>query len=139
MQWACTDRNKEVRLTHRNFEHEVEQQQNLVFAFNKDIFQDTLLHRWDSTAYIEFTPKVKGLFKWNSSSELMFSPSEGFLPGTNYTAKLTKRLVSKSKKKYPVSGETIEFRTAPLRVLTTYLSWTRGKSMANVVVQLDVD
>ncbi len=136
---ACHGRKNQIHVVTRNFETEIEQQQNLVFSFNKDIYPDSLLQRWDSTTYIEFVPKVRGLFKWNSSSELVFSPTDGFSPGTEYTARLTRQLVRKSKRKFPVDGEKIKFHTAPLRVMASHLSWTRGKSMANVVVQLDVD
>lgn len=135
---ACNNRN-ELKVASRNFDAEVEQQQNLIFNFNKDIYPDSLLQQWDSTEYIVFSPAVKGRFKWNSSSELVFSPAMGFLPGTAYTAKLTKQLMAKSKHKYGISSEPIKFRTAGLRVMNTHVSYTRGKSMANVMVQLDVD
>ncbi|RYD57585.1 MAG: alpha-2-macroglobulin family protein [Sphingobacteriales bacterium] len=117
---------------------EVEVQQNLLFGFDKDIFPDSLLNTWDTTAYIEFTPKVQGSFRWNSSNELMFSPGAGFAPGTEYTAVITKRVLNKSKKKYPMNDVKFSFHTAPLRVAGTHISWTRGQSMGNVMVQADV-
>ncbi len=122
----------------RNFEDEIEQQQNLVFSFNKDVIPDSLLNTWDSVAYIEFSPAVKGLYKWNSSNEIVFSPAQGFLPGTEYTARLTKMLVAHSAKKYSVSSEPIKFHTAPLRVTASHISWTRGKNVSNVMVQMDM-
>lgn len=128
----------DLRVISRNFESEVEQQQNLVFTFNKDVYPDSLLGNWDSTAYIDFTPAVKGLFKWNSSNELVFSPAQGFAPGAEYTARLSKLLVNHSKKKYSVSSEPIVFHTAPLLVTATHLSWTRGKNVSNVMVQMDM-
>src|SRR4051812_43925614 len=88
----------DLQVTSRNFEDEIEQQQNLSFSFNKDVYPDSLLNTWDSTVYIEFSPAVKGLFKWNSPNELVFSPSERFSPGTQYTARLSKLLVKHSKK-----------------------------------------
>ncbi len=128
----------DLQVISRNFESEIEQQQNLVFSFNKDIFPDSLLNTWDSTAYIEFSPAVKGSFKWNSSNEVVFSPAHGFAPGTAYTARLTNLLVKRSRKHYTVSSDPINFHTAPLRVTATHLSWTRGKSMTNVMVQMDM-
>ncbi len=134
---SCNNKG-DLQVTSRNFEDEIEQQQNLSFSFNKDIYPDSLLNRWDSTAYIEFSPTVKGLFKWNSSNELVFSPSERFIPGTEYKARLSKLLVKHCKKKYSVSEEPIRFHTAPLRVNSTHLSWSRGKNVSSVMVQLDM-
>lgn len=137
---ACHGKKNEVSVTSRNFENEVDLQQNLQFNFNKDLYPDSLLQHWDSTPYIEFTPKVKGMFKWNSSSELIFSPENGFQPGTDYTAVVSKSILKYSKKQYQMDGkETILFHTAPLRISQTHVSWTRGENMANVMVQLDVE
>jgi len=49
-----------------------------MFTFNKDIYPDSLLQYRDSTAYIQFSPAIKGAFKWNSSCELLYSPVESF-------------------------------------------------------------
>lgn len=136
---SCHNRKNEISIVSRNFEDEVEQKQNLVFNFSKDIYPDSLLQRWDSTAYIEFTPKVAGEFKWNSSSELVFSPSIGFEPGMNYTATISRKVLKHAKKQYYLGKHDFAFHTAPLRVINTHLSWTRGKSMANIMVQLDME
>ena len=136
---ACNTTKNELTVKYKNFEGEIEQQQNLVFAFNKDIYPDSLLQSWDSTDYIEFNPAVKGMFKWNSSSELMFSPSQGFQPGTEYTATLTSFILNRSTKKYSFDKESFHFHTAPLRITDTHLSYTRGKNTSNVMVQLDVN
>ena len=136
---SCNTTKNELTVAYKNFEGEIEQQQNLVFAFNKDIYPDSLLQLWDSTDYIEFNPAVKGMFKWNSSSELMFSPSQGFQPGTEYTATLTPFLLNRSIKKYSFDTKSFHFHTAPLRITDTHLSYTRGKNTSNVMVQLDVN
>jgi uncharacterized protein YfaS (alpha-2-macroglobulin family) len=134
---ACHSQNG-LQVTSTNFEDEIELQQNLVFSFNKEMVPDSLTNNWDSTAYIEFAPAVKGRFKWNSASELTFSPVEGFSPCTEYTAHLTKALTKNSRKKYEVSSELLHFHTAPLKVTSTHLSWVRGKNVSNVMVQLDL-
>ena len=136
---TCTTKKNQLSVIHTNFDGEIEQQQNLVFAFNKDIYPDSLLQSWDSTDYIEFNPAVKGMFKWNSSSELMFSPSQGFQPGTEYTATLTSFILNRSIKKYSFDKESFHFHTAPLRITDTHLSYTRGKNTSNVMVQLDMN
>jgi uncharacterized protein YfaS (alpha-2-macroglobulin family) len=136
--FSCGNRN-EVRVVEKNFEAEVEQQQNLVFRFNKDLYPDSLLNRWDTTKYIEFEPKVAGSFRWNSSSELVFSPAVGFKPGVEYKATLTRHILSQGTKEYHFErSQTLSFHTAPLRVQQVNTSWTRGRE-ANVIVQLDLD
>ena len=73
----------EIQLVTKNFEAEVEQQQNLIFTFDKDLVPDSLTGMWDTVPYLAFTPEVKGKYKWNSSKELMFSPLSGFLPSSD--------------------------------------------------------
>lgn len=136
---SCNTTKNELTVNYKNFNGEIEQQQNLVFSFNKDIYPDSLLQSWDSTNYVEFTPAVKGAFKWNSSNELVFSPAQGFQPGTEYTATLTSAILNHSTKKYSFDKGPFQFHTAPLRITGTHLSYTRGKNASNVMVQLDVN
>jgi uncharacterized protein YfaS (alpha-2-macroglobulin family) len=134
---ACHSKN-ELQVTATNFQSEVEQQQNLIFSFNKDIVPDSLVNVWDSTQYIEFEPAVRGRFMWNSTSQLSFSPENGFAPCTEYTARATELVLRYSKKSYSISAEPVYFHTAPLKITSTHLSWVRGKNVANVMVQLDM-
>lgn len=136
---SCGNRN-EVNVADKNFDGEVEQQQNLVFRFNKDLRPDSLLNQWDTTRYIEFEPQVAGSFRWNSSRELIFSPAAGFRPGVAYKATLTTNLLDKGKKEYKLADKKVlQFHTAPLRVQQAHVQWTRGREAANVMVQLDLD
>jgi uncharacterized protein YfaS (alpha-2-macroglobulin family) len=136
---SCSHRN-EVEVTGHNFDSEIDLQQNLQFVFNKDLYPDSLLQQWDSTAYIEFSPAVKGLYRWNSSSELQFSPAAGFLPGTEYTATITSRIMNRSRTKYKLGEKAkFKFRTGALQVAATHLSYARGQNGGNVVTQLDLD
>ncbi|NCX96147.1 MAG: hypothetical protein EBX41_07000, partial [Chitinophagia bacterium] len=125
--------NADLKVVKLNFEQEIEQQQNLVFTFNKDICPDSLLGKWDTIPYINITPRVAGKFKWTQSSELLFSPAEGFAPATEYTATLQKEVVSHSKTKYSYSTEAIRFHTAPLRIENINITWTRNSAMTKVV------
>lgn len=128
-----------LELKKEHFANPIEQQQNLVFAFNKDIYPDSMLNKWDTLEYVSFTPDVAGSFKWNSSSELVFSPAKGFLPETEYEAKINDAVTSFSSKQYRLKDKTIKFRTMPLKVTQGNVSWTRGQSLADIVVQLDID
>lgn len=135
--FGCKTSKYDIDVT-RNFEAEIEQQQNLEFTFSKDIFPDSLLNRWDTTAYLEITPAVKGKFKWNSSNMLTFSPDAGFTPGTEYTARLTKEVVKYSKQKLSFNDAPIPFHTAELKITEAHVSWVRGANAATVAVQLDM-
>lgn len=130
----------EVTVDGRNFGDEVKQQQNLVFRFNKDIYPDSLINRWDTTSYIEFEPRVAGSFRWNNSRELVFSPAAGFDPGIEYKARIMSAVLDKSNSEYRLGNDRdLSFHTAPLQVQQARAQWTRGREASNVMVQLDLD
>lgn len=137
---SCSSRNQ-VKLMDTNFKDEIEEQQNLVFQFNRDIYPDSLLNTWDSTNFIQFEPKVAGSFRWSQNNELVFSPSKGFAPGVEYKATLTPHLLSKAKKKeYKLAkNRSISFHTAPIKITDAHTFWTRGKQSGNIMVQLDLN
>jgi uncharacterized protein YfaS (alpha-2-macroglobulin family) len=136
--FSCKPRKYELSAT-ADFGSEVELRQNLQFRFNKDVYPDSLLQVWDSTEYISFTPAVKGMFKWNSPSELSFSPASGFAPGTNYQAVVNKNIQRYSKKKRSMDAkQTFTFHTAPLFISLANASWTHNQTMAGIMVQLDL-
>ena len=96
-----------MRIVNRNFGDEIEQQQNLIFSFDKDLIPDSLLNTWDTIPYVVFTPYVKGKFKWNTTRELVFSPSVGFRPSTDYKAKLSDHLLRYTRMKYKIDPDKI--------------------------------
>jgi uncharacterized protein YfaS (alpha-2-macroglobulin family) len=135
---SCSNRNA-LKVSDKNFDDEVAQQQNLIFKFNKALYPDSLLNRWDTTTYIDFEPKVAGAFRWNNAKELVFSPAAGFKPGVAYKAKLSPQLVSKADKPYTISDDAeISFRTAPLKIMTSHTQYVKGASAANVMLQMDI-
>lgn len=136
--FSCNSSNQ-LEVNKENFDQPIAQQQNLVFAFNKDVFPDSMLYKWDSTEYVTFSPAVEGVFRWSSSSELIFSPAKGFLPETEYKATLNKSILRLSKYNYSLKDKELSFHTIPLTMTAGNVSWIRGQSMANVMVQLDVD
>src|SRR5215213_6687715 len=77
-----------VNLDYTNAKDEVPQLGNLVFRFNQSLVSDSMLNRWDSTEYISFEPKIPGRFRWESPSELVFSPSRPLQPATSSKAKI---------------------------------------------------
>lgn len=135
---ACHTTKNELEVVTRNFSGEIALQQNLQFNFNKDVWPDSLTNRWDSTAFVEIAPAVKGMFQWKSPSELIFSPSGSFAPGTRYTAKVSRKILDKTGKNLSVSNEQFSFHTPMLQVESAHASWTRSADQSSVIVQIDL-
>jgi uncharacterized protein YfaS (alpha-2-macroglobulin family) len=139
--WAsCSSKN--ILSIQTNFDNQhPELQQNLIFNFDKNLVADSACGKWDSTKYFEIQPKVDGVFKWNTPSELSFSPSSGFAPETKYTIKWnTTALTKNSSEKLDIKeGNTIEFSTAPLKIIQSNISWQKSVDQATVVLQIDLD
>lgn len=115
-----------------NFEVEISIDQNLNFVFNKPLVGDTLLNRWDSTAYITFEPKIKGFFKWSSESVLIFSPEAPFPPATSYTASLTDELTKHSKLQLG-GDQAVKFKTPPLELELINTYWSSDKNSKTLI------
>lgn len=124
---SCTNKNT-LQVKNKNFENEIELRQNLVFTFNKDIAPDSLINLWDSSAYLKITPDVKGKFRWNTKSELMFSPEGGFLPATDYKAELTSLLLKHNMQYHLPEEKIILFHTPYLQLTSSRGYWSKAAS-----------
>ncbi len=122
---SCTNLNK-VSVTDTNFGDTIEVQQNLAITFSQDLVPDSLVTQWDSTAYFKIEPAVKGLFRWESKRQIVFSPEGGFKPATAYTIKLNPILLKHAKKGMELSAEPIKFRTPSLTIMGIQTSWMMG-------------
>lgn len=121
---SCTNSKYEVNVTTRNFESEVELQQNLVFNFDKDLVTDSLLNQWDTVVYAKISPAVRGQFKWNTRRELMFSPFVGFRPSTNYKIELTTALFKHGNSALHLGDEkSFSFHTPYLKIVSATGYW----------------
>jgi hypothetical protein len=118
----------DVTISGTNFEEEINQTQNLVFTFNKDLVPVSELNTWYSTDYIEFSPKVEGRFKWTAPNELVFSPAVGFDPATEYTAEVNKVVLHKASEKYDLDTETLKFHTPYLALEKTESYWSKSNN-----------
>jgi alpha-2-macroglobulin len=121
-----------LKLDDKNFEEEIELQQNLVFNFNQDLVPDSMINVWMDESYIVFTPEVKGKFKWTANDEIIFSPDISFLPSTDYTAAFTDKLVARSAKKYSLPGENIVFHTPYLSLSGAGLFWAKNDNNKSI-------
>ncbi|QMW01969.1 alpha-2-macroglobulin family protein [Spirosoma foliorum] len=126
----------EVSVVGRNFEDEVQQTQNLIFTFNKNVGPSNQFDEWDSTQYVRFIPAVRGKFKWTAPNELVFSPAKAFDPATDYRAELTDDLVKRSDKKdLKISGDDIAFHTPYLQLTSTENWWSRSRETGQPVAK----
>ncbi len=129
-----------ITVVRTNFDKEISLQQNLSFKFNSDIAPNEILNIWDTTQYLDFTPKVKGRFQWVSASELVFSPEQGFHPGTNYKASLQDVIGEIGNEKKSVVSSTFEFHTPFLQLQSAKTYW--GLSALNqndIVIGIDLE
>lgn len=119
---TCTSQKNALTVSQTNFVSEVERDQNLSFTFNKPLVPDSLLGKWDTTAYLIFSPRVPGKYKWEDNKTLVFSPAELFAPSTDYSATLTKALLQNSKSGAQLSDDNVvKFHTPYLNMLGTQI------------------
>jgi alpha-2-macroglobulin len=111
-----------VKLVYTSAKGEIEPIQNLVFTFDKPLINDSLAGSWDSTEYIQFTPAVKGRFRWEKPDQLVFSPAMPFMPATEYKADLQSELLEHSAIK-EIEHSTISFHTPELRMENIFGRW----------------
>lgn len=115
-----------INIISRNFEDQVEIQQNLEFRFNTAIVSDSLLDKWNSIEYLRIDPPISGKFKWNASDELVFSPAVRFNPATEYKLYLTDEIPRAGKLSLGVDPEPIVFSTPMPAVQSIEGYWTRA-------------
>ncbi len=135
--YACGNKNL-LKITERNFDTEIALQQNISFQFNKNLCPDSLLQAWDTSNYLDISPKVDGSYRWTNSNELVFSPNKGFAPNTTYTVKLNSEILKHSNDKIDISKENITFSTPSLKVIQSNSQWNRSSVDNNVMTQMNL-
>ncbi|HRC16295.1 MAG TPA: hypothetical protein PLY25_11490, partial [Bacteroidia bacterium] len=135
---ACKNQNT-VTVTGKNFEDVVAQQQNLIFTFDKDLVDDSLLNRWDSIQYIAFTPTVRGLFKWNTKRELMFSPETSFGPATFYKAVVTDKILFGNRLLSFDAPAAYDFHTPLTQLEGLHAHWALSTQQNSIVLLAKLD
>jgi uncharacterized protein YfaS (alpha-2-macroglobulin family) len=116
---------------------DIKTQQNVSFVFNKRLLPDSSLYVYDATSKppLIIEPQVAGYWRMSSGYEAVFSPSQGFLPGTKYTARINPALLSDSNVKQKGSAPApVTFSTEPLRMSSASLGWTRGSGTYPVLL-----
>lgn len=120
---SCTNRNH-VSVSDSNLGDTVDVLQNLVFDFSHDLAPDSVFGKWDSSAYMSIQPEVKGMFKWNSARQLVFSPAAGFKPATSYKVHLSTALLKFTRGQLSLDATTLSFQTPDLAIGAVQTWWT---------------
>lgn len=138
---GCTNNSNVLKLEHSNFTGEIATDQNLVFTFAENLVPDSLLNQWDTTAYLTFSPAVRGKFKWSATNELTFSPLAPFAPSTDFEATLTDNLTRHLLQKRSLPEEkTVRFHTPYLLLSTAQVFYSRSQQAAgNVEVRINLN
>ena len=138
---SCMKSKNEITVASHNFENEIEQQQNLVFTFDRDLVPDSLTGLWDTVMYGHFTPLARGKFKWNSKKELIFSPYTGFRPSTDYKMELMPAVLKHANRNFFLpENKTFAFHTPYLKLLSASGFWAvseKNKGEAALKVSLE--
>ncbi len=132
--YSCTPSHLEIES--KNFEKEIELQQNLVFQFNQAVVGDSMLGQWSSRNYFRIEPPVEGLFRWTETDELVFSPAVRFDPATEYTLYLTDEIPRAGNLTLGVSPEPIPFSTPMPMLVSTEGYWTRAAAATEPELRL---
>lgn len=128
-----------ISVVRTNFDNEIAVQQNLSFKFNSDIAPDELLNTWDTTQYLQFTPQIKGRYQWVSASELIFSPEQGFHPGTKYKASLLPIIGKIGNQNKSVASSSFEFHTPFLQIQSAKAYWGLSSLNQNdIIIGIDL-
>ncbi|MCS7086369.1 MAG: hypothetical protein NZ534_09885, partial [Bacteroidia bacterium] len=122
---GCIGGKSALKIRSVGFGDEVAPLQNLTFKFNRRVSKPS--KEWITTVqYIRFEPPAAGAFRWLSEDELAFSPAEGFLPATAYTASLNVEAFKSLVGEIEIEAEPMQFRTPELQIVECDFYWTEG-------------
>ncbi|MBP6731857.1 MAG: hypothetical protein KA149_07360, partial [Chitinophagales bacterium] len=128
-----------VNLLETNAKAEVPSLGNLTFTFDKNLVGDSLLNQWDTTEYIEFSPKIPGRFRWENANELVFSPEAELPPAVSFTGNVTNRILLHSQKLSLGKCEKLSFHTPYLQLQSSNAMWNVSDGNAgNAFPQIDL-
>lgn len=135
---ASCNKNK-VNLIETTAKEEVPSLGNLSFTFDKNLAPDSVLGKWDTTNYVEFTPAIAGRFRWENANELIFSPEADLPPATTFKGCVTDAVLNFNKKYSLGKVEALNFHTPYLQLLTALAMWNvNDGNAANAFPQLDL-
>jgi alpha-2-macroglobulin len=135
---AAACKKNQVTLSYTNARDEVPVLGNLIFRFSNPLATDSMLNKWDSAAYISFSPDIKGRFRWEAKDQLVFSPAGPLQPATSYTAKISdKATLQHSDFTTIYLKDPIAFRTPDLTIERQLFSWAKEEGTGNTVPHIE--
>ncbi len=127
-----------VKLDYTNAKEEVAPLGNLVFRFNKSLVADSMLNRWDSTPYINFSPAIAGRFRWEAPDQLIFSPAKALSPATKFTATITDEVLAWSAFDKVAQDDKLVFSTPSLKLENANSAWVLTGTANEAAPQIDL-
>ena len=129
-----------VRCVLTNFEEEIENNQNLVFTFNKELLpNDSLVDKWLDDDLIKISPNVPGRCKWTSTRELVFSPLEEFPSATDFKLTISDKVTKNAPVPLRLFGQAVyEFHTSYLTLIGSHTYW-RSNNNDQTKIELQTD
>jgi hypothetical protein len=130
-----------VRCVMTNFEEEIENNQNLVFTFNKELLKnDSLVDKWLDDDLIKISPNVKGKCKWTSTRELVFSPLENFPDATDFKVTISDKVTKTAPQVLSLYGQVeYDIHTSYLTLIGSNTFWkSNNNDVAKIELQTDV-
>lgn len=130
-----------VRCVMTNFDKEIENNQNLVFTFNKELLKnDSLIDKWVDNDFIKISPNVPGRCKWTSTRELVFSPLAEFPSATDFKITILDKVTKGAPTALQLYGEvSYEVHTTYLTLIGSHSHWrTASNDVTKIELQTDV-
>jgi hypothetical protein len=112
----------------------------LVFEFSRSVVTQEAVNQWTTTPYVEFSPVIPGMFVWQDSARLVFSP-DGMFPGdVRIEAKLNVPLLLKSSGAPDFDGEDeFTFATEPFTLSRAEFFYDRIDLNRTVGVRMNLE
>ncbi len=136
--FSCNFNKGKVFVLNTNFGEEVARIQNMIFKFNTNLLaEESKIGEWDSTQLIEFTPAIKGKFKWVGKDEILFAPSQQLEICQQYEGRLSKNLLKNTKEKKKLdNSKNLKFHTPYLNLESIQAYWGRNENTSKPEIKL---
>ena len=119
--WGCSSSNT-VEIVSFSPDGESPLLTTIEVEFSRDLAPPDKQQVWLADEYIQFTPAIKGRYKWTSSRRLVFSPDTPLEPMQKYSASVTDKVMFRTE--FSSDFEDHEFFTPEFDVTKADLFWT---------------
>jgi len=112
----------------------------LVFDFSRGVVPESELNKWTTDPFVEFTPAIPGMFVWQDSTRLVFTP-DGMFPGDiTVEAKLNVPLLLKTSGAATFKGDDeFTFSTQPFTLAKVECFYDRIDNRRTVGVRMNLE